>query len=122
MPLWLRKIPRLGLFILKKMIDPYTKTPMIMNQDGTIFQFLNGSHSYEGVWFGENHPTRKGSFWWRSVLDEEIASLKKSMFEAGTKAQREIDSDIAFDCATDECGPIMTEHRVLAAPLATLNE
>lgn len=38
--------------------------------DGNIIQFLNGSHSYEGVWYGDYHPTRKGAFWWRSILEE----------------------------------------------------
>jgi hypothetical protein len=42
----------------------------ILPTDGTIIQFLNGSHSYEGVWFGERHPNRQGNFWWRSILNE----------------------------------------------------
>jgi hypothetical protein len=43
---------------------------MKQSKDGTIIQFLQGSHAYEGVWFGENHPIRKGKFWWREVLRE----------------------------------------------------
>jgi len=41
---------------------------MQLMSDGTIIQFLEGSHSYEGVWFGEKHPKRKGMFWWRPIL------------------------------------------------------
>jgi len=37
----------------------------------TIIQFLCGSHSYEGVWFGDKHPNREGFFWWRSILQEQ---------------------------------------------------
>jgi len=36
--------------------------------DGTIIEFLDGAKSYEGVWFGEKHPTRGGTFWWRKIL------------------------------------------------------
>lgn len=37
-------------------------------KDGTIMQFLQGSHSFEGVWFGEPHPKYIGIFWWRRYL------------------------------------------------------
>lgn len=40
------------------------------NTEGTILQFLNGTHSYEGVWLGDKHPTREGLFWWRPILIE----------------------------------------------------
>ena len=36
--------------------------------DGTIFEFLNGSHSFDGVLFGEPHPILTGNFWWRKFL------------------------------------------------------
>lgn len=39
-------------------------------KDGTILEFLYGTHSYEGVWYGDMHPTRTGAFWWRSILRE----------------------------------------------------
>lgn len=26
----------------------------------------------EGVWFGGKHPTRRGEFWWRSLLREAV--------------------------------------------------
>ncbi len=41
-----------------------------LEEDGTIIQFLCGSHSYDGVWFGDKHPYREGNFWWRSILKE----------------------------------------------------
>jgi hypothetical protein len=40
-------------------------------KNGTIIQFLCGSHSYDGIWFGYNHPYREGNFWWRSILQEQ---------------------------------------------------
>jgi hydrogenase maturation factor len=42
----------------------------VAEKDGTIIQFLCGSHSYDGVWFGNLHPNKKGTFWWRSILKE----------------------------------------------------
>lgn len=38
--------------------------------DGTIIQFLNGSHSFDGIWFSEKHPLKQGAFWWRNALDD----------------------------------------------------
>jgi hypothetical protein len=38
------------------------------NEDGTIIQFLCGTHSYQGVWFGKKHPNKEGVFWWRIIL------------------------------------------------------
>ena len=43
---------------------------MAQQTDGTILEFLAGSHSYDGVWFGDLHPTLKGKFWWRPILRE----------------------------------------------------
>lgn len=40
------------------------------DRNGNIIQFLCGSHSYDGVWFGDKPPTKKGFFWWRSILKE----------------------------------------------------
>ena len=36
--------------------------------DGTIIEFLLGSHPYDGVWFGDQHPEKEGWFWWRKAL------------------------------------------------------
>jgi len=38
--------------------------------NGNIIQFLNGSHSLKGIWFGEEHPKTGAPFWWRNDLDE----------------------------------------------------
>ena len=35
-----------------------------------IIRFLLGEAPYEGVWYGDKHPTRRGSFWWRTPLRE----------------------------------------------------
>lgn len=48
-----------------------------------IFAFLDGSAPFEGVWFGERHPTRKGGFWWRSVLREALAAQQAPAQPAG---------------------------------------
>jgi hypothetical protein len=33
-----------------------------------VLQFLRGAAPLEGVWFGEDHPTERGHFWWRKRL------------------------------------------------------
>jgi hypothetical protein len=33
-----------------------------------IIKFLLGEADFDGVWFGEKHPTEKGAFWWRKYL------------------------------------------------------
>lgn len=35
-----------------------------------VLAFLHGEAPLDGVWFGEPHPTRKGAYWWRSILRE----------------------------------------------------
>jgi hypothetical protein len=55
--------------------------------DGTIIQFLDGSHSYEGVWFGEDHPKHKGKrFWWRPILSEYFKKQIVDAYERGIEA------------------------------------
>jgi hypothetical protein len=33
-----------------------------------MLAFLHGCGTLDGVWFGEKHPAREGSFWWRRLL------------------------------------------------------
>jgi len=49
-----------------------------------VLDFLMGIGPLEGCQFGERHPTRKGAFWWRTVLRERSEMLKQ---EAIRKAQ-----------------------------------
>lgn len=32
-----------------------------------VLKFLLGIAPLDGVWFGEEHPKKKGRFWWRSA-------------------------------------------------------
>lgn len=57
---------------------PPQTTTVMKQTDGTIIQFLEGSHSYDGIWFGEPHPTTKGQFWWRTILRDYIRSQSAS--------------------------------------------
>jgi len=41
-----------------------------------VWDFLMGVGPLEGCQFGERHPTRKGAFWWRSVIRERSAMLQ----------------------------------------------
>uniref|UniRef100_UPI004048916E hypothetical protein n=1 Tax=Roseivirga sp. TaxID=1964215 RepID=UPI004048916E len=40
--------------------------------ENDIIKFLLGEDSFDGVWFGENHPTEQGAFWWRKHLRQFI--------------------------------------------------
>jgi hypothetical protein len=33
-----------------------------------VVAFLCGVAPLDGVWFGEEHPTERGAFWWRKHL------------------------------------------------------
>lgn len=59
------------------------------NDDGTIIQFLNGTHSYEGVWFGDNHTTRHGNFWWRPILKEYLEQQSLNIWKGGQDSMEE---------------------------------
>lgn len=37
-----------------------------------IIKFLLGEEPFDGVWFGEKHPTEQGAFWWRKHLRQFI--------------------------------------------------
>ena len=67
------------------------------DKNGTIIQFLCGSHSYEGVWFGDKNPNREGNFWWRSILQEQEKNKfsEEDMIVFGNKMQ--LVSDVDFD-------------------------
>jgi hypothetical protein len=30
--------------------------------------FLNGSSQMDDIWFGDQHPSKRGAFWWRNDL------------------------------------------------------
>lgn len=38
-----------------------------------IIKFLLGEDSFDGVWYGEKHPTKQGAFWWRKYLRQFIS-------------------------------------------------
>lgn len=57
-----------------------------------IFAFLDGSAAFEGVWYGDTHPTRKGAFWWRSVLREALATTHSAPVAGLTLTGAEIDA------------------------------
>lgn len=40
--------------------------------ENDIIKFLLGEESFDGVWFGEKHPTEQGTFWWRKHLRQFI--------------------------------------------------
>jgi hypothetical protein len=40
----------------------------LSDEQERFLSFLYGSGEWDGVWFGERHPTKKGAFWWRSEM------------------------------------------------------
>ena len=49
---------------------PKIENPPAFPMPLDIQRFLMGNGPLEGVWFGDEHPTREGAFWWRSVIRE----------------------------------------------------
>jgi hypothetical protein len=47
-----------------------------------LIEFLDGSGPLDGVWFGEEHPTLKGKFWWRKYLPALSQVRKQALLEA----------------------------------------
>lgn len=45
----------------------------LQTDDGTIFEFLSGEKSFNGMWFGERYPG-KAPFWWRAHLREGVTA------------------------------------------------
>jgi dihydrofolate reductase (trimethoprim resistance protein) len=33
-----------------------------------VIGFLSGTEPLDGVWFGEDHPSERGKYWWRKYL------------------------------------------------------
>ena len=69
-------------------------TDKTVDTDGTIIEFLNGSHSYDGVWFGDKHRTKEGAYWWRKILRDYIEA---SQFQHPVPAN-EISAWYVFSC------------------------
>lgn len=42
--------------------------PQLSNISAEVMAFLSGAGPLDGVWFGEDHPTERGKFWWRKHL------------------------------------------------------
>jgi hypothetical protein len=40
----------------------------LSDEQERFLSFLYGSGEWDGVWFEERHPTKKGAFWWRSEM------------------------------------------------------
>lgn len=55
--------------------------PDLVTRLKTMTAFLSGSEAYEGVWFGDTHPSIRGGFWWRTPL----RALVKELTEAITR-------------------------------------
>jgi hypothetical protein len=53
-----------------------------------LIAFLDGSGPLDGVWFGEEHPTEPGRFWWRKYLPALSQVRKKALLEAADECER----------------------------------
>lgn len=40
------------------------------------YNFLMGICAMDGVWFGESHPTKQGTFWWRSYIRDLVKATE----------------------------------------------
>jgi hypothetical protein len=59
--------------------DPLQLAVEAMTNDSAalveLLDFLQGTGPLEGVHFGDEHPTRRGAFWWRTILSERAATI-----------------------------------------------
>ncbi len=55
---------------------PKSEGAVERKEEGNIIEFLLGEKSFEGVWYGDTHPTEKGSFWWRHHLRQYFNTQK----------------------------------------------
>jgi len=51
----------------KALAQPEQFKPLTDEQK-SILNFLLGADDFEGVWYGDKHPHKKGAFWWRDEL------------------------------------------------------
>lgn len=54
-----------------------------------ILAFLMGTGELEGCHFGDKHPTRKGNFWWRTLLRESLALSQPTDSSVATRLRTE---------------------------------
>ncbi|MFV0673618.1 hypothetical protein [Variovorax sp. tm] len=52
-----------------------------------IWEFLDGSAGYMGVFFGEKHPNHQGRYWWRHFLRQEVEAMRKNLSDAEAAIQ-----------------------------------
>jgi hypothetical protein len=61
-----------------------------------LIAFLDGSGPLDGVWFGEEHPTLKGKFWWRKYLPA-LSQVRKQARKDAFDEAMEVVGDIGQD-------------------------
>jgi hypothetical protein len=75
-----------------------------------IIKFLLGEDSFDGVWFGEKHPTEQGVFWWRKHLRQHIEQNKAlripAVFSHSRKRGKTLDTVIAIKAALEQGGRV----------------
>ena len=91
------------------------------------WDFLCGAARLEGQFFGDDHPTREGLYWWRSVIketsfsyDTELHAIKADMAEIDRIALRHAwGSDTFLNGPTGKVAAIAARYRE-ADPLAQI--
>ena len=58
---------RLEYELLMRAPNSHTRHKKYVRLPLPVLKFLLGIRPLEGVWFGDDHPTKKGRFWWRSA-------------------------------------------------------
>lgn len=67
-----------------------------------LVAFLCGEEEFDGVWYGERHPTERGSFWWRKHL-REAAGSDEGMVRAMVKLTRALGTPTQVEHAEGQC-------------------
>lgn len=54
-------------------------TEGLPKEENDIIKFLSGEQPFDGVWFGDKHPTKEGKFWWRDYLPIEVTLTSEQL-------------------------------------------
>jgi hypothetical protein len=89
--------------------------------------FLFGQGPLEGVWFHEQHPRRKGAFWWRTVMrergiapDVDLAARFEAQAQAELVEALRAICELRWDSMTQGCDAMIAAKRIARQALARI--
>lgn len=86
--------------------------------------FLFGEGPLDGVWFGDEHPTERGAFWWRKNLRALISPPEPTepvawCFRSSPDFQWHLTLDAEYAEKARNCGNEVRQLGFIASPVPT---